>query len=83
MFPGALPALVQLVAFLCGLPESPKWLAGQGRTEEAFAVLKRLRGPNATQASSRAHFERARIDTSDEKRVRDVSFSVLVACDSF
>ena len=37
---GAVPGAVLLLAMLA-LPETPRWLAGHGRTEEARAVLRR------------------------------------------
>jgi MFS transporter, SP family, solute carrier family 2 (myo-inositol transporter), member 13 len=41
----AVPAMVQLGGFCFGLlPESPKWLAAQGRAQEAKGVLAFLRG---------------------------------------
>jgi SP family galactose:H+ symporter-like MFS transporter len=40
---GALPGVILWVGMLF-LPESPRWLAGHGRTEDAGAVLKNLRG---------------------------------------
>jgi sugar porter (SP) family MFS transporter len=39
---GAIPGIVLAIGMLI-LPESPRWLAGHGRTEDAGAVLRRLR----------------------------------------
>lgn len=40
---GAAPGLILAVGMMI-LPESPRWLAGHGRTENAEAVLRSLRG---------------------------------------
>jgi MFS transporter, SP family, galactose:H+ symporter len=40
---GALPGIILTIGMLI-LPESPRWLAGHGRMEDAGAVLKNLRG---------------------------------------
>lgn len=43
-------AVIPAAALLLGmvpLPESPRWLTGQERTEEAAAVLRRLRAPGS------------------------------------
>ena len=39
---GTVPAIVLILGMLV-LPESPRWLLGKGREEEAFSVLERVR----------------------------------------
>ena len=40
---GAVPSLVFSIA-MCRMPESPRWLAKQGRHDEAFGILARIGG---------------------------------------
>lgn len=63
---GALPGLV-LFAGMLPLPESPRWLAGFGRTEEARMVLRALRGGDDQAAEQEmAHL---RADLQQEQRL--------------
>lgn len=62
---GALPGVVLFVGMLT-LPESPRWLAGHGRTEEARETLRRLRG--SSQAAD-DELSQLRADLGRQKKV--------------
>ena len=38
-----LPSLVMLIGFIF-MPESPRWLIGKNRTDEATVILRKIRG---------------------------------------
>ena len=54
---GALPAIIQMVGFVCCMPESPRWLALAGQQERARAVLMRIRGATEGGSAARAAVE--------------------------
>ncbi|XP_041349243.1 proton myo-inositol cotransporter-like [Gigantopelta aegis] len=58
---GALPALVQFVAFIF-LPESPRWLLVKGRPDEARAVLERISRQDEVDASFSSIVESLKTD---------------------
>eukprot|EP00850_Spirogloea_muscicola_P017304 SM000147S01123 [mRNA] locus=s147:254042:256127:+ [translate_table: standard] len=72
----AAPAIVQLV-LMAALPESPKWLFKQGRSQEARVVLQSLR--TAGEAEAEMHeleeaekVERAKRTAGEAPRLRDL-----------
>jgi len=61
---GAVPGAILAVGMLF-LPETPRWLAGHGRLEEAKAVLRRLRGTSDIEGE----FSELRTDLRREGRL--------------
>ena len=61
---GAVPGAILAIGMLV-LPETPRWLAGHGRLEEAKAVLRRLRGTGDIEAE----FSELRTDLRREGRL--------------
>lgn len=75
---GAIPAVYALVV-RWGLPESPRWLLGRGRVEEAQAVARRLGGRIEVQQDTRP----VRHVWEKEFRVRTVSLWTVWLCVNF
>ena len=68
-----LPAVLYLVALLF-VPESPRWLAMQGRDDEARAILAKVSGEAQADADLRA----VRESIEAEQELADLSFRALL-----
>jgi sugar porter (SP) family MFS transporter len=62
---GTLPSLVFSIA-MCRMPESPRWLAKQGRHDEAFGILARIGG--------RTHAQNELVEIENAIAQEDASF---------
>jgi len=60
----ALPAVALFIGML-RMPESPRWLIGQGRDSDALAVLKQLRSPERAVAEIAEVHRLAALDTEE------------------
>ena len=67
---------------LCGvmwfLPESPRWLVGKGKGEEALGVLRRVRGGDGDEKEVRREYEEIREKLEWEKSVRKPGYIALL-----
>ncbi|KAG8174847.1 hypothetical protein JTE90_002393 [Oedothorax gibbosus] len=63
----AVPAILQFIGFLF-MPESPRWLVGKGRYDQAKAVLRRVRGSNA---NIEAEFDAIRANCEEVAREQE------------
>lgn len=67
----AFPAAIQLIGFL-GLPESPRWLAQVGRSEEAISVIKLIRA-GGSEEQIEADYEALQRIMQDEQHTPGIS----------
>ncbi|KAF9875672.1 hypothetical protein CkaCkLH20_06604 [Colletotrichum karsti] len=64
------------------LPDSPRWLAMQDRTEEALQVIRRLGGTNRTEEQNLELLNRIRENVAHEMSVGKVNFKSFFKRDS-
>lgn len=69
-----IPALLQFIGFFF-LPESPRWLLQQGRSQEAQEVLSRIRGGKDVDSE----FDSIRSSIEEEKEAGGGEPSVFIA----
>jgi MFS transporter, SP family, ERD6-like sugar transporter len=58
------PVIVLFLGFLLYVPETPRWLLGQGRDADALNALKRLRGSDAVAGAELKQLQRAQSDSA-------------------
>ncbi|KAI4298786.1 hypothetical protein L6164_032304 [Bauhinia variegata] len=64
----AVPAVVQFILML-SLPESPRWLYGQDKQDEAKGILQKIYSPEEVEEEMKAMHESLEIEKADEASI--------------
>lgn len=63
------------------LPESPRYLAHKGKTREAFAIWKRIRGTNDAEARAEFYIMVRSVDTEEREKANKLGGSRFIWMD--